>query len=446
MDAIEKRILEIIDEHKEELIAFGEDIYYHAEKGFCETRTAEKAAAFLKKLELSTEEGLAVTGVKARLFPSREEVQGPSVALIGELDGIRCDTHPHVNKENNMSHACGHNIQLTAILGAALALSDPTVKSTLSGQVLFMAVPAEEHVDMTVRDRLLAEGRLTFGFGGKSELIREGAFDDVDMVVTHHVHLAASDSDILVGSIPTNGFLSKRAIFKGKAAHAGAAPFDGINALNAASLGLSALAYQRETFKDSDHVRVHGIIHKGGSAVNVVPDEVVAEVMIRANSLEAIKDACMKTDRAFKAGAYALGAEVEINDFPGYFPVIASPAPSSLWEAAESIAGEKSFSTTPLNIQKADLTQHIAASTDVGDLSHLMPVLNFTTGGFTGALHSADYRIVDKEKAYLLPIKMMALSAYRLLKDGGRAALDEMASFKPVMTKTDYLNYLESFL
>ena len=94
-------------------------------------------------------------------------------------------------------------------------------------------------------------------------------------------------------------FVSKVIRYKGVAAHAAGAPYKGINALNAASLGLSALAYQRETFKDEDHVRVHPIITKGGNLVNVVPDEVVIETLVRASNKDAIADAAFKTDRAF---------------------------------------------------------------------------------------------------------------------------------------------------
>lgn len=113
-------------------------------------------------------------------------------------------------------------------------------------------------------------------------MIRIGAFDDIDLDIVHHTE----DEDICVGATSNNGFVSKVIRYKGVAAHAAGAPYKGINALNAASLGLSALAYQRETFKDEDHVRVHPIITKGGNLVNVVPDEVVIETLVRASNKE----------------------------------------------------------------------------------------------------------------------------------------------------------------
>ena len=76
-----------------------------------------------------------------------------------------------------------------------------------------------------------------------------------------------------------------------------------MNALSAASLGLQALGLNRETFRDEDCVRVHPIITKGGNLVNVIPDEIVIETLVRAKTIEAFTDAAKKTDRSFQAGA-----------------------------------------------------------------------------------------------------------------------------------------------
>ncbi len=94
----------------------------------------------------------------------------------------------------------------------------------------------------------------------------------------------------------------------------------GVNALSAASLGLQALALNRETFRDEDCVRVHPILTKGGDLVNVVPNEAVLETLVRGKTLEAFADASVKTDRSFKAGALAMGAGYRIETMPGYLP------------------------------------------------------------------------------------------------------------------------------
>lgn len=120
MDRIEEKIISIIDAHADELEALAQDIYAHAEQGYHEYRTAKIVSDFLKKLGLETKEGLAITGVKAAIGTG----EGPNVALIGELDGLSCPSHPAATPEG-YAHSCGHYAQITCILGAALALSDP---------------------------------------------------------------------------------------------------------------------------------------------------------------------------------------------------------------------------------------------------------------------------------------------------------------------------------
>lgn len=437
MDETEKRIIEIIDRNSSEIIDFAEDLFGHGECGFHEVRTAGKVAAVFHKLGLEVRENIAVTGVKAEVGTGEA-----AVAVLGELDGIKCDSHPSANRtdgiNNGIAHACGHHIQLGALIGTAMALSDSVVAGALGGRAVFLAVPAEEHVGPDVTGDLLKEGRIRYGSGGKSEFLRLGIFDGIDAAVVHHVHYNNEDCDALLGCNSSNGFMAKTTVFRGRAAHAAAEPHKGINALNAASLALSALAFQRETFRDEDCVRVHSAITSGTGAVNVVPKEVSVETLVRGKTLEAIKDAGEKTDRAFRGAAYCIGAEAEITNYPGYMPVIASPAPAELLHAA-SLLGKN------IKTEKADLSKHNALSTDVGDLTHVMPVVGFTTGGFRGALHSSDFAITDPYKAYIVPAKLMALTVYGLLKNGAAGAVKLHSDFKPVLEKRAYLDYMESF-
>ena len=140
------------------------------------------------------------------------------------------------------------------------------------------------------------------------------------------IHLTSRPEDGRAG-VPTsnNGCIVKTVRYVGKAAHAGGAPHLGVNALYAATVGLGAINAIRETFRDEDTIRVHPIITHGGSQVNVIPGEVRIETYVRGRSVEAILDAERKVDRAFKAGALALGATVEIETLPGYLPMRCDP-------------------------------------------------------------------------------------------------------------------------
>ncbi len=429
MDKTEKRIISIIDEHAEELQALANDIYTHAEQGYHEFRTAEITAEWLKKLGLDNKTGLAITGVKAELGRG----DGPNVALIGELDGLACPDHPCAY--NGFAHSCGHYAQMVCMLGAALALCDPEVAETLDGKVTFFAVPAEEFQDSSVRREVREQHGVHCG-GGKCELIRRGEFDDIDMAVTTHSHMVSrsSGADLMLGNSACTGFIGKTVYMHGRAAHAAAAPHLGANALNAACLGMSALGMIRETFREKDCVRVHPYIRKGGQAINVVPSETELDMMVRANTQSVIEEISEKVDNCFKGAAIAIGCTCDIEDSQGYMPCPEIAPDDLMWEAA-SLLGED------LKVISIPLGQCNTASTDVGDLCAVMPVMNFTFGGSSGDLHSKDYKVEDSYVAHVLPAKMMALLAYRLLRNGAKGAKDFIASYDPPMTKGEYRDY-----
>lgn len=431
MDATEERIIDIIDKNRDTIIEFGRDIFNHAELGYKEFRTSKKFSDFLRKLDLEVKENLAITGVKGYLHGKEH---GVSLALIGELDALRIPEHPNVNPETQAAHSCGHHAQLAGVIGAALALTDPQVAAALDGDVIFYGVPSEEYGEIEFKNQLQKDGKIRYG-GGKSELIRIGAFDDVDLSIVHHSGL----DGIQVGSGTSNGFVSKVTRYIGREAHAAAAPEKGINAVNAASLGLSGIAYERETFRDEDSVRIHTIITKGGNLVNVVPNEVVLESLVRAKNTEAILNANMKTDRALRAGAAVVGAGIEITTMPGYLPRLPEPANLLLVQAAQEAAPGKP-------VEQVNPESHGAGSTDVGDLQHIMPVLTFNTGGVAGALHSNQFCVTDEEEAYITTAKIFALSAYKLLKEQALAAKQILDAYQPKFTHGEYLAFMESLV
>lgn len=430
MNETEQRICDCIDAHAQQLIAFAEDIYSHAELGYTEHRTAEKVADWLTSCGLEVQTGLASTGVKASLG-----TQAPSICLIGELDGIRSPEHPLAVPETGMSHACGHHMQLAALAGAALALSQPEVAAQLDGRAVFFAVPCEEHVPMNRLEQLRNEHIATC-CGGKPELLLRGAFDDIQAAITTHAHMVPCQSDFLLGCNSTSGFLSKLIHIKGKASHTAIAPEKGINALDVVTLARSAIGMLRSTFRDQDCIRIGEIVRMGDSAINVVPHEVTVDLQVRAKTWDALQDANETINRAYRGAAYAFGADITIQDDMGYLPTIPAPPCQALMDAA---------SLLPATYEPVNLSVHNAASTDVGDLSHRMPIINFTYGGFSGTLHGADFRITDKNRAYLLPAKLAALTMYRLLHDGAVQAKSLLSQFQPAMTTETYRAYAQKF-
>ena len=255
MNHIEEKIIQTIDEHRDEIIAFAKDIQSHPEPGFYEERTAAHVAAFLRGLGLRVHGGLARTGVRAEWM----EQDGPNITIIGELDAIGCKSHPMADPANGTAHACGHHAQIAAMIGAALALTNEEVQASLSGSVSFFAVPAEEYIDADKRARLRKEG-IGFPASGKSELIRLGEFDHSDIILTTHVHMMPVEEDFYLGNAACNGFSAERVTVRGKAAHAAIDPWDGVNALSITSSAIQMMGLMRETFREEDHVRLHNVI------------------------------------------------------------------------------------------------------------------------------------------------------------------------------------------
>jgi metal-dependent amidase/aminoacylase/carboxypeptidase family protein len=209
----------------------------------------------------------------------------------------------------------------------------------------------------------------------------------------------------------------------------------GVNALYAAQIGLMAINAIRETFRDEDTIRVHPIITHGGSQVNVIPGEVRIETYVRGRTVEAIMDANRRVDRALRAGALALGARVEIETLPGYMPMACDPAMARLFkETAARLVGLEHYREIG----------HRTGSTDMGDLSQVMPVLHPYIGGAQGSGHGADYRIVDKPLAYIAPAKALAAMAIDLLADGAAGAREVLRTNKPPMTREQYLAFQRS--
>ena len=427
-DELRRRVYEAIDRRAEEIIGLGERIASHAEMGFKEVRTSRLVRETLEGLGLEPRTGLAMTGVRADARGRAGD--GPTFALIGELDGLRVTGHPQADAETGAAHACGHNAQVAGMLGAAMGLLDAKVFDHLAGRIAFFAVPAEEGGDIEWRQEQIQAGRLEFPCG-KQELIKLGHFDDVDLAMMIHTNWRREDGKAGVPA-SNNGRVGKTARFIGRTAHAGGAPHLGINALYAVQVALAGINAVRETFRDEDSIRVHPILTHGGSQVNVIPGEARLEMYVRGKSAEGVADASARVDRALRAGALALGAQVEIETLPGPMPLLCDPTMAKLFErAARGLVGDEHYRDIP----------HRSGSTDMGDLSQIMPILHPYMGGATGAGHSAEFRIVDKQLGYIQPAKALASMAIDLLADGGSGARDVMKTATPPMTREGYLAY-----
>lgn len=416
-----------IDARRDQIIGIGREIFRHPELGYKEFRTAELVKQTFTELGLEYRDQIGLTGVRAEMKGKNSKVK---VAVMGELDAVVCPEHPHADPQTGAAHSCGHNAQVAGMLGVAMALKDTGLMRELAGDVAFMAVPAEEYVEIEYRQKLRSEGRIRF-LGGKQEFIALGEMDDID--VTMMFHSGGGDKKVIVGGT-SNGFIGKLVKYHGVEAHAGGAPHSGVNALNAAMMGLMGIHAQRETFRDQDHIRVHPIITKGGDLVNIIPADVRMETYVRGANMDAILDASKKVDRALKAGAMAVGADVEIIQIPGYLPRLNQQTLTDIFRGnAEALVGEEWVGTGG----------HGSGSSDIGDVSMIMPTIHPYVGGVVGRGHAKDFMIEDEELAYVTAAKLMAMSLVDLLADDAAKALEAKQIFQPVYTKDSYLKMWE---
>ena len=428
--ALKESVCQSIEENRDRIIGVGEAIMDDPELGFKEHRTAEKVQEVFSDLGLEFDSGLGLTGVKAVLRGGRP---GPTVALMGELDALQVPGHPRANPDTQAAHACGHNAQIAGLMGAAVGLRTSGIAQELAGNIVFLAVPAEEYVEIDYRLGLVREGKTSL-LCGKQELIKLGHFDDVDMAVMIHTKSPAREDGTHGVGIASNGFLAKTVTFRGVAAHAGGAPEQGVNALYAAQLALAGINSHRETFRDEDCVRVHPIITKGGDLVNVIPSEVRLETYVRAKTAEAIRDAASRVDACLKGAAMAMRCRVEIDTVPGNLPLNNDANLRDLFRRnAATLFEEDGYRDYP----------HGGGSTDAGDLSQLMPVLHPVMAGAHGEPHSVDWHIADTANGYVSPAKTLAMMAVDLLADDAGTGRQVLEDFTPGMSRDEYLSVQE---
>ena len=428
---LKRKACATIEARKPEIVQVAKRILENPETGFNERRTATLVTHELQKMGLPYRGKLARTGIKARMEGGAGP--GPAVGILGELDSLLVFEHPFADPNTGAAHACGHHAQIGMMLGATMGLLSPDVLNELSGAIVPFAVPAEEFVEVERRLALRENGDIEF-LGGKQELIRLGEFDDIDMAMMCHTASDMGSRRFSIGG-SSNGHMVKFVEYTGRGAHAGSAPHLGVNALNAANIAMAAIHANRETFREQETARVHGMINRGGDVVNAVPSDVRLEWRVRSSTPEALVSNNARVDRCFKAGALAVGAKVRITTIPGYFPLRHDPTLRDLFRsnAQEVLGGDK--------VLMISTSRNRGGSTDMGDLSQIMPVCHPWTSGASGPGHSKDYLVRDYEQAVINPAKIMAMVVIDLLAEDARGARKVLSESRPSMTKDEYVSF-----
>lgn len=424
-----EKIIAAVDKHREMILEAERYIWKNPETGYKEYKTSAYMEKKFREFGYEVKKADGITGFTAEIDTGRE---GATLLILGELDSIICPAHKEADAETGAVHSCGHNAQCATLLGIAAALKEPGVLDGFCGKIRLCAVPAEELLEIEYRSELKAAGKIKY-YGGKTEFLYRGYFDGVDLAFM--MHTASIFAVRPAGSV---GCIAKNIVYKGKAAHAGSSPWNGTNALYAATCGINAVNAIRETFSEPEYIRVHPIITHGGDMVNAVPETVRLESYVRGSTFAAIEKNNRKVNRALTGAALSLGANIEIIDIPGYAPAI--------YDAGMIAATKDAFDVICKGETYYTLDAKGTGSTDMGDLSCVMPVVQPYAAGSSGTTHGADYQIADPEKACVLNAKWQLATAKLLLQNGSERAKKIVAEYKaPFSSKEEYFAYLDSF-
>ena len=422
-----QNVIQAVEKHRDLIFKTERFIWKHPETGFKEFVTSKYMEDTFESLGYELERAGDIPGFCTVIDTGRP---GPELLILGELDSIICPSHPEADPVTGAVHSCGHNAQCAGLVGIAAALREPGILDGLSGRIRLCAVPAEELLEIEYRSELRKKGTIKY-FGGKPEFLSRGYFDSVDLALMVHSGKAFSVNG---GSV---GCIAKSVIYKGKASHAGGAPQNGRNALYAATCGLNAINAIRETFTEAGQIRVHPIITHGGDMVNAIPETVKIESYVRGRTSKAIELANKRVNRALVGAALSLGTNIEIIDIPGYSPLVNSRGMAEVArEAAELVLPNVTFTVK---------TSVGTGSTDMGNLSRIMPVLHPHASGVSGTGHGNDYQIADPEAACVDTAKLQLAIAILLLKDDAARAKEIIENYEPEFaSKEEYLAYLDS--
>jgi len=326
ISGVKQRVRDEIDARRDQLTELGLRIHANPEVGYEEVKASGWLGQYLKENGFSVEAGICElpTAFRARYGQGK-----PIIAILAEYDALP-----------GLGHACGHNLIAASAVGAGVAAK--TVIDQFGGSVLVIGTPAEE----------------LGGRGGKTVMVKKGAFTDVEAAMM--VHPSIMD----IASATNNALESMKVEFFGREAHAGAMPSEGINALEAMIQSFSAINSLRQRLKNQG--AIHGVITDGGRAANVIPAYSAGTFMLRAEDDTRLDEMKQRVLNCFTGAATASGARLEYT-----------------WEGRMSamcfnvtLARLFAQNMQPLGRRMRFPKRRSPASSDMGNVSQLVPSIH----------------------------------------------------------------------
>ena len=444
--------MQAIDQYRSTLDQLSKGIWAHPEAGYRETYACDATAKVLRDAGFEVEIGAGgvPTAIRASFGSGH-----PVIGLLGEYDALPglsqecCGTEKKPVEGQGYGHGCGHNLLGVAHVGAAIGIKEEIEKNHLPGTVVYYGCPGEE---------LLT---------GKPFMARGGAFRDLDLAMAFHPN--TNNSATMGVSTALN---SAKFHFKGRTAHAGGDPHNGRSALDAVELMDVGANYLREHV--TSDVRIHYTILEGGTAPNIVPDKASVWYYVRALSRDVVVDCYDRLVKIAKGAAMMTETEVEIEFLGGCYnrlnnkvltemvDGIMRELPQEPWTQEEldfaKKLNESSASQWKKFLQKHNLPEdtqlhtgvlpiqyeNTFASSDVGDVGHIVPTVSFTTACFAIGSPGHSWQFTScsgssiGEKGMIYAAKVMAVAGARILENPKIAEV-AMAEFKASMGGKEYV-------
>lgn len=420
-------ILKSLDGKTEQYSAIAKKIWGYAEVGYQE----KQSSALLQ--QTLTEAGFTVQNNVAGMptaFVASYGSGKPVIGILGEFDalpGVAQEAVPEFKPIPNQKagHACGHHLFGTASAAAAIEVKNWLIANKKQGTIRFYGTPAEE------------------GGSGKVYMVREGLFKDVDVVL--HWHPGNGN-----GASPANSLANKTGKFRfyGIASHASASPEKGRSALDGVEAMNDMVNMMREHV--SQPTRIHYVITRGGEAPNVVPAFAEVYYYVRHPSRAEVRSTWDRLVKAANGAAMGTETRVEIEVTGGVYDVLpieslAKVVDKNLREVGgftynpqELEFGQKIQKTLPgtqwpsleSTVQVAEFKmQQGTASTDVGDVSWVVPTVGFSTATWVPGTPAHSWQAVAAggtsigSKGMMIAAKTLSLTAIDLFSN--QALIDE---------------------
>ncbi|MEY3432184.1 MAG: hypothetical protein RL131_120 [Bacteroidota bacterium] len=412
-----KEIIANLSSNKKQYEQMALSIWEWAEPGYLEQKTSALLQETLQQKGFSIQRGIAdIPTAFMASFGSGK----PVIGILAEMDalpGLSQQPTPERSPlvANGYGHGCGHNLFGAGSVAAAVAVKEWMQKNKIQGTVRLYGTPAEEGAG-----------------GGKTYLVKAGLFQDVDAVL--HWHPGDNNN-----ANPSSTLAYKVALFRfqGVAAHAAAAPEKGRSALD----GVEAMNFMVNLMREhvQQETRIHYVIKKGGLTSNIVPDFAEVEYTIRHPNINGLNDVWNRLTKTAEAAAIGTGTRVSHEVMTGLYNVLPNETLAKIMHknlmqvgGVEYSEEEKKFATeiqktvsssSMPSIQKASEVESYAlngltsASTDVGDVSWVVPTAGLSTATWVPGIPAHSWQAVACDgmsiglKGMMVAAKTIALSA-----------------------------------